>query len=209
MHLLLHRECILNGPQERLGNSKAFTIILSLHHLGWKWMKQHETTINWCKRLFILRIVSGWLSEASWDKLDDSWKDQNGATKYRVSTTCLPGNSSASGVHFTGWHQQNMCKLVERLHYFTFLDSQASWVKTAIRFAQPSWLVRGTTSADDFPHSSKLDGWSTEPKQNLQNRRSGSYLITLMCRQPEAWGSTRGWWKDVRNSRAWFQRQHL
>lgn len=123
---------------------------------------------------FCLSFVSGWLSEASWDKLDDKVQ---GVYKMSTWQTLL-----LQAFTSTGWQQQNMCKLVEQRHYFTFLDSQASWVKTAIRFAQPSWL-RGTTSAEDFAHSSKLDGWSTKPKQNLrtreQNRRSGSYLITL------------------------------
>ena len=45
MHLLLHRECILNGPQERLGNSKAFTIIL-LPVSAPPRLKMDETTWN-------------------------------------------------------------------------------------------------------------------------------------------------------------------
>lgn len=166
MHLLLHRECILNGPQERLGNSKAFTIIL-LPVSAPPRLKMDETTWN-NYQLVQAFVYHSYLVDFQ-KLLETNWM-----TKYRVSTKCLPGNSSSSGVHFTGWQQ--------RLHYFTFLDSQASWVKTAIRFAQPSWLRR-TTSAEDFAQSSKLDGWSTKPKQNLrtreQNRRSGSDLITL------------------------------
>ena len=150
MHLLLHRECILDGPQERLGNSKDFTNTFpcDCNHLGWTLMKHLSTSAGFCSS------VSGWLSEVYWDTLryirwiliTTKWKHMK--TKYRLSTKCLPGS---------------FCFFRRSLHLF---DSQASWVKTAIRFAQPSWL-RGKLGwrFRTWRSSTKLDGWSTKLKQ--------------------------------------------
>lgn len=83
MHLLLHRECILNGPQERLGNSKAFTIIL-LPVSAPPRLKMDETTWN-NYQLVQAFVYRSYLVDFQ-KLLETNWM-----TKYRVSTKCLPG----------------------------------------------------------------------------------------------------------------------
>ena len=82
MHLLLHRECILNGPQEGLGNSKAFTIIL-LPVSAPPRLKMDETTWN-NNQLVQAFVYRSYLVDFQ-NLLETNWM-----TKYRVSTKCIP-----------------------------------------------------------------------------------------------------------------------
>ena len=117
MHLLLHRECILNGPQERLGNSKAFTIIL-LPVSAPPRLKMDETTWN-NYQLVQAFVYRSYLVDFQ-KLLETNWM-----TKYRVSIKCIPDNSSSSGVHF---HRMTATKHV-----------QIGWTKALLHlFGQPS-----------------------------------------------------------------------